>query len=220
MSKPTRGAGLVVGIVSLVGAMVLAAPIPAPAGEDGPRGPTPGLNAIPAGNRAATQELAAHLDIARMRLTRVKDMHERNIVSQGEVDEAEGQVRLLEARAAGMAGDLEEELELLKVRLSARKAVQSVATFVLKSAELHLDQSERAKKENQLGSGPVLLSQAELGRVKSELEVRAAETQEVEVRIRQVERRLIALIPLLKGTGPAAVPDPGPASPPPPPTPR
>jgi hypothetical protein len=177
--------------------------------------------ATPAVNVVATPELAAQLDLARKRLALVRRNHPQRIASQtaldeaeGQVqriasqtalDEAEGQVRILEGRIAGRAAQLQEELELLKVRLAARRAELEQATAQVDLVKAKVA-ARRAEPE----------SEAEIRREVAARDARAADVQEVEVQINQAERRLLALAPLLQSikVGPAPAPQPPPPAPP------
>ncbi|GAC1466221.1 MAG: hypothetical protein NVSMB9_06560 [Isosphaeraceae bacterium] len=161
----------------------------------------------PTVNPTSIQELAAQLEMAREKLKiaeRMRGLRGGGTVSASEFAEAEGQVRILEGRALGQSQQLEDELELLEVRLDVKKAELEGASALFLSADTKLTWYKKMKES---GSIPIEASgeaEVDFVREKSLRALRNAEVHEVEVRIRQVKRRLRTLAPLLKPTEPAS----------------
>jgi multidrug resistance efflux pump len=157
----------------------------------------------------STPELAAQLEVARKRLAHIKPLFERRSISTSVLDEAEGHVQILEGRVAGRAQQLEEERELLKIRLEGKRAEQEGAQAEVDVAKAGLAALRRPNE------GRVMVTQEDLAKAEAGLRRaeadragRVAQVREIEVRIMQVERRLRALAPLLKDAKPAPAPAP------------
>jgi hypothetical protein len=165
-----------------------------------------------------SQELAVQLELARKRVARYKELHARNVIAKEEIEEAEGSARLLEGRIADRVEQLEEERELLKVRLEAKRAELDGATAQIEVAKATLAIVQVHYKSARAPSEEVQRAQAELRREETARAICAAEVRGLEVRIRQVERRLIKFTRLLDGPNRPQKPGaPAPAPPPPPP---
>jgi RNA polymerase sigma factor (sigma-70 family) len=154
-----------------------------------------------AGESSVVSELSAQLVVARKKFAVIKKQHENNIVPQEMFEQADGEVQILEGRIAGRIQQLEEELELLEVRLSASKARMEGAAVAVELAEAGLESNRKLSDRKVIS--PEEIRRAELGLRREEAgrDVQKAEVQEVEVLIRQTRRRLLSLSPLLKVEG-------------------
>ncbi len=155
----------------------------------------------PAVESVTAPELAAQLKLARKKFARLRSLHETGATPQAVFDEAEGEVQILEGRIAGRAEQLEEDLELLKVRLEAKRAEADVVQAEVEYTKAILAMQNRINTKmvgRTVSAEELAKSEAELKGKTASLAVRGTEVREVEVRIKQVERRLLGLAPLLK----------------------
>jgi RNA polymerase sigma factor (sigma-70 family) len=201
------------------------------AGEPGPVTPPPASRArpdftpggprsvevVPTSAAVSTQEFVVLRDSARRKLEMVEKLLARGNVPRSEYEEAEAGLRLVDARIAGRAQDLADDLQLLRGRMDIERAEMGVAKARRDAANATLAASTRL---NQRQPGTVSAEQlakeaADIAVHDAVLTVEAFEVREVEVRTSHAERRLESISLLLKEKRPAAAPsEPGLPSPP------
>ncbi len=155
--------------------------------------------ALPVTNVAEMSVLAVQLENARTMFNLRVKLHQTGAVPQQVWEESKLAVRVLEAQILGLKEQLEEELELLEVRLEIKKAELKRAIVQRGQVQSKYDYTKRLHSDKVISNTEVGIAQGNVSLEDAACEVRASEVKEVEVRIKQIQRRLLALDPLVKG---------------------
>jgi hypothetical protein len=135
-------------------------------------------------------ELEVRLKAAQRRVKRVEGLAKVSSISQAEVEVAREEVDLLAAQIRSQRDDLEDEVEILHVRLQERQAELDAVQLRRELAEVEV---KRAEKERQDGVASHAAATAALGEARlqaAELPIKRAQVKEAEIRLQQGKRRL------------------------------
>ena len=179
--------------------------------ETSPTGAGPGASSrtgVPAA------ELAARWKLAREQLKIAEQRHRNGAVPVSDYVEAAGAVEILEAQILGQFDQLRDELDLLRIRIKARKAELDRAEALAKKERIALENTHRLVESHVVSSDE--FSMAETSRIASQsvVELKKAELEETVIREGQVQRKMRQLEPLLKEFTPQPT-EPASSSPPP-----
>jgi RNA polymerase sigma factor (sigma-70 family) len=136
-------------------------------------------------------ELEAQLKLAIDNHSRTNDLHKKHVVSTGEVVQARGKVLIIAAQVEAFDDEIQDELERLKLE-RRRKAAQSEKATADEEVAAFLVVRNRRLNERKAGMVAPEEAAAGEGRLKAavaERKIAQVEVEEVELRMRQLERR-------------------------------
>jgi RNA polymerase sigma factor (sigma-70 family) len=157
--------------------------------------PQPELADRALASRESPHEVTALLKQARMRLEMVKRLARQQVVSTEEVLQSASVVEVLEARQLTLRDAYRDEIELLELRLKANAMARLGAEARLRGARTEYPIQQARHQAGAAADGALDLARAEMTLAEREADLRTIDVarMELEVRIRQVARRLRAV---------------------------
>jgi RNA polymerase sigma factor (sigma-70 family) len=218
--------------LSAPAALPSAESVPAPAATPSPvaspaADPFAGLDRstlLPTQPTTSAYVLAAKLAQARERLAWSEQMYRKGFVSAGNLAAARFAVEGIEAEIQGLLEDIGDQLELLDIQLESRRGEVLAAKARKRRSQGTLSQLQQlaARNRENVSSLEMDQAQAEVAERDAETQVKEQAVKEIELRIKQTQRRLDAIAALsrklrLEPGGDARVLPPAAEAPPPPP---
>ncbi len=161
------------------------APAPRPEGR-----PAPKEAKRPEASAEPTRVLATRLADAKDVLKFVEALFKQGELNTQEFVQARGEVNALMAGLEARRDDLRDELDRLRAQLAIRKADHAGAVILVDQAKGLLNRQEATARKGLVGEYPVAQAVNDRDFRKTQADLKAAEVQEVVVRMSQVARRL------------------------------
>jgi multidrug resistance efflux pump len=168
---------------------------------------------------ASIRELGARLRSARALLDTRTILFKKGEISRVVVQQTQGEVEILKARIDSLQDALQEERELLEAQLEAKKAAVRGVERQLEHVGKQLEHVKGLARSNVVGQQTVDESENKVVTMEAERDVKRAELMEVEIRLKQLGRRL-DLIEQVRSQAKESAPVPANSTEPPPPSPR
>ena len=151
-------------------------------------------------NALSPQEYAAQIELSRAVVARNAKLQDRGAIANDEVLTGTSALKVLEGRLAGLIEDLEDNLELLQVRLVAKKAESKQVDAKKDRAFALIARNKRveARLPGAVSSEEVAKTESEAAEATADYEVKQAGVTEIEVLIKQTTRKLNQYKSLLK----------------------
>jgi RNA polymerase sigma factor (sigma-70 family) len=134
--------------------------------------------------------LEARLKAARGKYQMAMALHRSGTASALDPLGAQAEYNLLVAEIQDQADTIQEQLELLEVRLEAKQAECDEAETRDRLARMELDNSVKLRATNSISQGEFRQTEARPELTRAAIRMKQAERHEVEVRIDQLKRRL------------------------------
>jgi RNA polymerase sigma factor (sigma-70 family) len=170
---------------------------PIPTRPDGARvaNPRTRADAAAADDRRTTSadspyELEVRLKAAQRRVKRVEGLAKVSGISQAEVEAAREELDLLNAQVRSQRDELEDEVEILHVRLQERQAEMDAVQLRRELAEVEVKRADKEKQDGIGSQGAASAALAEARIQAADLPIKRAQVKEAEIRLQQGKRRL------------------------------
>jgi RNA polymerase sigma factor (sigma-70 family) len=147
--------------------------------------------------RSTAREIEAELQIAIRRHQRIAALFKQGVIGQEQYESTTDQIRLLDGRIRGMEEELADEAERLKVELMRKKAEIGVTEAQLEQAATKLAQSRHLQEKKMISNEEASKYESDSRAAAAQVEAKRADLLEVELRLKQIEKRRSALEALL-----------------------
>jgi RNA polymerase sigma factor (sigma-70 family) len=135
-------------------------------------------------------ELETRLRSARGKLEIARKLHQTGQTTAVMLADAQEVYDTVVAQIRTLHDDLDEQLELLRIRLDVKKAEYKEAEARNEAQAIGLDSAQQNHKRAVISRGELELVRLDARTCEAKLQAKAAEMREVETRIKHIERRL------------------------------